>query len=169
MTGHPDDLLPLPAFGWETRPSSVPLDVEECRTALWLHRGNVTNAASRLKVSPGRLRHFVNASPRLQRECKEAREQLVDLAEDILHEALTDYNGENPGSARRDNMARYVMNSSIAEARGLSSRAPKISVNVNKPIVYGWFGDPGFPDGEGSDAQAIEHDSDEPMNRKAAE
>jgi hypothetical protein len=179
MSDFPDDLLPLPYFPWDARPSGVPLDIEECRTALWLNRGNVTKASERLKISPGRLRTFVNSSPRLQRECLEAREQLVDLAEDIVHEALTDYVGESPGSARRDNMARYVMNSSIAEARGLGSKRAKINVDAHGPVIIGWASEEGFDNSAGKDAMGeehgegsvIEHDNAEPMrpDKEAAE
>lgn len=115
MSDLPNDLVPLPTTPYDVRPSSLPLDIEECRTAIWLSRGNITIAAQRLKVSPSRLRAFVKNSPRLTEETKEAQEQLVDRAEDIVFEALND--SEDPG--RRDQMARFVLQS-IGKTRGYS-------------------------------------------------
>jgi hypothetical protein len=53
---EPTDLMPLPTMPYDERPMSLPLDVEECRTALWRVRGNVTEAAKLIKVHPNRLR-----------------------------------------------------------------------------------------------------------------
>jgi hypothetical protein len=63
----PDECLPLPYFGWLERRLSLPLDVEECATAIYLKNGDLDAAAARLKVTPARLNKVVRASPRLIR------------------------------------------------------------------------------------------------------
>jgi hypothetical protein len=110
--------------------------VEEVRTALWLERGNVTNSALRLKVTSARLRRFIDSSPRLQAEQREAREQLLDRAEEIVHEALND--PADPG--RRDGMTKFLLNSAMAKQRGYGS-GPSTQVNVKNtgPMIIGWL------------------------------
>jgi hypothetical protein len=61
------EFLPLPYFPWLSRPETVPLDVEEAATALFLDGGDVKAAASRLKVSTSTLNRLVRRCPRLQR------------------------------------------------------------------------------------------------------
>ena len=63
----PDEFFPLPFYGWLERPPSLPLDVEEAATALFLSHGDLNRAAARLKVAPARLSRIVRASPRLMR------------------------------------------------------------------------------------------------------
>lgn len=115
---------------YDARPVELPLDVEECRTAIWQCRGNVSMAARILKVKPARLRKFVATSPRLIEEVREAQEQLVDTAEDIAYEALTD--PEDAG--RRDQMARFVM-SNLGRNRGYGTGGNSVSVNLPKGKV----------------------------------
>lgn len=111
---------------FDARPTELPLDVEECRTALWLNRGNITQAAVLLKVDSGRLRRFVANSPRLTRESDEAREQLQDKAEDVIFEALEDTEDKN----RRDSAAKFVL-SNLGGKRGFGQK--NVGVNLNMP------------------------------------
>ena len=62
-----DEFVQLPYFAWDSRPETLPLDVDECATALYLGGGDVKDAASRLKVTPARLAKLIRRSPRLQR------------------------------------------------------------------------------------------------------
>ncbi|HWI66891.1 MAG TPA: hypothetical protein VNS88_00685 [Nitrospiraceae bacterium] len=133
-TRIPQDLVPLPTAPYEERPASLPLDVEECRTALWLERGNIPDAAARLKVTPIRLRNFVQNSPRLLAEQREAREQLADRAEKIVYEALHD----EVDSSRRDSMAKYVLNSVIGKTRGFGSAGVGVKIQNTGPMVITW-------------------------------
>lgn len=126
MSELPTDLVPLPTAPYDERPVELPLDIEECRTALWMKRGNISEAAKLIKTSPARFRRFVQSSPRLMEEVKEAQQQLVDMAEDVAYEALTD---EDP--SRRDSMARFVM-SNLGKDRGYGT-ANGGGVNVNLP------------------------------------
>lgn len=83
----------------------MPLVVEECRTALWRCSGNIAEAAQLLKISSMRLRNFVKNSPRLSAEVNEARQQLVDVAERNVADALTD----EEDKSRRDSMTKFVL------------------------------------------------------------
>lgn len=139
---------------YDERPSSLPLDIEECRTALWVSRGNVSKAAQLLKIPSTRLRKFVQASPYLSAEVKEAAEQLIDIAEDVAYEALTC----EDDAGRRDSMARFIM-SGIGKTRGHGTGGGG-SLNLNLPK-----GDIHITWGDGSDVTAkpntIEHEAAE--------
>jgi hypothetical protein len=131
----PNDLSPLPTVPWEERPDHVPLDQEEVRTALWLNDGNVSTAANQLKVTSRRLRAFIGSSPYLLGEAQEAREQLVDRAEDIVREAL------ESEPTRADPMARYVL-SSLGRTRGFGTQSnPSLKVDSSGPILIQWLSD----------------------------
>lgn len=132
----------------------MPLDIEECRTALWLRRGNISEAAKRLKVSPNRLRTFVKKSPRLMEEVEEARQQLVDIAEDVAYDALTDE--ADPG--RRDQMARFVM-SNLGKDRGYGTGAGGVNINLPKGRVnIQWADGSSLSAQSEPEAKVIEHD-----------
>lgn len=121
---------------WDVRPTELPLDIEECRTAIWLSNGNVTEAAKVLKIPSGRLRQFVRKSPYLSAEVAEAQEQIKDIAEGVVLEALTDL--EDAG--RRDAMAKFVL-LGPGKDRGYGTSAPKVTVNNTKGgnvVVVGW-------------------------------
>lgn len=127
MSELPQDLIPLPTMPYDERPAALPLDVEECRTALWLSRGNISEAAKRLKIPASRLRTFVKKSARLTEEVDEARQQLVDIAEDVAYDALTDE--ADPG--RRDQMARFIMGN-LGRERGYGTGAGGVNINLPK-------------------------------------
>lgn len=152
MSELPTDLIPLPTMPYDTRPVALPLDVEECRTALWLCRGNVTKAAERLKVSPNRLRNFIRNSPRLVEEQREAQQQLVDIAEDVAYEALTDE--ADPG--RRDQMARYIM-TNLGRDRGYGNGNSGVTLNLPKGRVNIQWADGSSLSAESRDEKVIEH------------
>jgi hypothetical protein len=148
LVEFPKDLIPLPTSPWDERPDSVPLTVEEVRTALWLESGSVPKAAIRLKVAPSRLRRFISNSPRLLAEQNEAREQLVDKAEENIKDALWD----PIDSARRDSMSKYVA-SSLGRNRGYGT-GPGKQININSEggnILIQWAdGTPLSNDGDDS-------------------
>lgn len=123
----PADLVPLPTAPYLERPETMPLEVEECRTALWLARGNISKAAEILKVPSSRLRRFVRNSAYLTEEWHESREVLADKAQEIVEEALFD----EDDAPRRDAMARFVLQT-IAKNRGFSTSGAGVSVNVQK-------------------------------------
>lgn len=133
---YPTDLVPLPTSPWDERPASIPLDVEECRTALWLESGNVSNAAKRLKVSPERLRKFTNASARLTEVIHEARQQMVDLAEANIMDALM----EAEDYTRRDSMSKFVL-TTLGKERGFTTSTSLVVKNKlpTGPIEFSWL------------------------------
>lgn len=129
----PGDLVPLPTQPWDERPDDLPLDVEECRTAIWRASGNITLAAQFLKCRPDRLRRFVNGKQRLINEVQEAKEQLVDAAEDVVRQALT---SDDP--ARMDTMARFVLTNQGKE-RGWGNKPGGVSVTMSGgSMIIGW-------------------------------
>lgn len=123
----PVDLVPLPTMPYDERPDALPLDVEECRTALWMTAGNISKAAEILKTTSLRLRNFVKASKRLTDEQKEMQEVLLDKAESVAAEAL-----EDEDATRRDTMARFVM-TNLGKDRGYGQGNGKGGVNLNLP------------------------------------
>lgn len=135
MRALPNDLVPLPTMPYSERPLSLPLDIEECRTAIWRAAGNITRAAEILKVPSRRLRKFVKESPYLSGEIEEAAEQLVDKAEDIIADALED--SEDKG--RQDAAARLVLQSARAKSRGWGTGAVAAGAKVTVGnIVIQW-------------------------------
>jgi len=95
------------------RPTELPLDTEECRTAIWMTSGNISEAAKLLKITSIRLRNFVKKSPYLSAEMQEAADRLVDIAESNVYDALTD----ELDPSRRDTMSRFVL-TNIGKHRG---------------------------------------------------
>jgi len=135
MKHLPPDLIPLPTMPYDHRPDSLPLQVEECRTALWRARGNVSVAADILKVGSSRLRRFIKNSDFLSAEQQEAQEMLKDIAEDVVYDALTDADDKG----RQDAMARFVLQG-IGKDRGYGAGQPNIHVNNSKggTVIVGW-------------------------------
>lgn len=155
MSELPDDLIALPTMPYNERPPALPLDVEECRTALWLCRGNVTKAAGLLKTSSKRLRAFVVASPYLSAEMKEATEQMLDKAEDVIYEALTD----EVDAGRRDTMARFVA-TNLGASRGYGTQKNG-GINLNLPnkgtMQISWGDGATFGEEAPAEPKTIEH------------
>ena len=130
----PNDLVPLPTMPYNERPVELPLDIEECRTAIWRARGNITKAAEILKVSSSRLRSFVAKSAYLSAEVKESLEHLVDLAQDIMYDALTD----TADTGRQDTMARFVA-TGLGKNRGFGTGGQGVQINLPKgPLQISW-------------------------------
>ena len=113
---------------YNERPASLPLDVQECRTAIWRTRGNVSSAAELLKVDSGRLRKFIHGSAYLSQEVAEATERLKDRAVEVVAEALDD----EEDKARRDQMARFVL-TNLGRDRGYGQAAKQGGVNLKLP------------------------------------
>jgi len=133
----PDNLTRLPTMPYDTRPVELPLDVEECRTAIWLCKGNISKSAEMLKVPSARLRIFVNKSPYLSREVRESLEIHVDRAEEIVDDALND----TEDKARQDQMARFVLGSQVARQRGWGNGQAQPGMKIDNKggtIVVQW-------------------------------
>lgn len=134
----PDDLVPLPTAPWDERPTELPLDVDECRTALWLTQGNIAKAAELIKVPSSRMRSFVNKNEFLKREMEECREVLKDIAEGNVYEALTD----RSDTGRRDSMSRFVLER-LGKDRGFGSGSAGVTVGgIKGKITVSWDTEP---------------------------
>lgn len=135
MQHIPSDLIPLPTMPYDQRPDNMPLDIEECRTAIWRTKGNVSEAAALLKTTSLRLRNFINNSWYLSRELNESKEQLVDIAESNVYDALVD---EDP--ARRDVMTKFVLQTQGKHRGWGNGGGGKVSVNMNNsgPVQIVW-------------------------------
>jgi hypothetical protein len=133
----PLDLMPLPTMPYSERPVELPLDIEECRTAIWKAKGNVSRASEFLKVRSTRLRSFIDKSPYLKRELRESLEIHVDRAEEIVEEALNDEDDKS----RRDQMARFVLGSQVARQRGWGNGTAQPGMKIDNKggmIVVAW-------------------------------
>ena len=132
----PDDLVALPTMPYSERPSELPLDVEECRTALWMSSGNVSEAAKLLKTTSIRLRAFVRKSPYLTAEMQEAADRMVDIAEANVLEALQD----ELDPSRRDTMSRFVL-TNIGKSKGWgagNSQSLSLKNSSGGTIIVQW-------------------------------
>lgn len=149
----PSDLVPIPTQPWPERPAELPLVPQEVRTALWLTAGNITNAASVLKVTSMRLRTFVRNSPYLSAEVEEAKEQVVDKAESIVVDAL-----DSNDPTRQDQMARYVLNSSHGRKRGWGQGSSNVQIDARgSKFTISWADGSRFDDKrDAEDAEVID-------------
>lgn len=120
----PLDLIPLPTQPWAVRPSTIPLDREEVRTALWLADGNISEASLILKVTSLRLRSFIKKSEYLTRELEEFKERKIDEAETAIYEGLRD-------PEERIGCAKFLLNSQQGRQRGWGANNNNGAVNIN--------------------------------------
>ena len=151
----PNDLAALPSMPWLERPLELPLDIEECRTAIWMAAGNISEAAKILKTTSIRLRAFVKKSPYLSAEMQEAADRLVDIAEANVRDALTD----ELDPSRRDTMSRFVL-TNIGKSRGWGTGSPTVNVknSAGGTIVVQWADGSTFGDESQDDMKTIEHE-----------
>jgi hypothetical protein len=61
------EFAPLAFFPWDSRPETLLLDPDEVATALFLAKGELTAAASLLKVDKVRLNKVIRRVPKLAR------------------------------------------------------------------------------------------------------
>jgi hypothetical protein len=124
----PDDLV-VPIRG-PTLSNSDPLEARDVRSALWLCAGDIRQASERLGVPAGRIRAFVRNSQWVQREFEEARERILDRAEEILYEALF-----SDDSKRRDSAARYILQKSAAGRSRLHALTDNLELDTDRPTI----------------------------------
>lgn len=107
----PNDLAPIP-YGADIE------DAEAIRTALYLNYGNVGLAARSLGALPGALARVVEQSAELRSDRDAARRMIVDQAEAVIVEQLTD----KAQIDRRDEAAKFVL-TSLGKALGWGTQA----------------------------------------------
>lgn len=152
----PNDLVALPTMPYSERPPELPLDPEECRTAIWMAAGNITQAAKLLKITSIRLRNFVKKSPYLSSEMQEAADRVVDIAEANVLDALQDE--QDP--SRRDTMSRFVL-TNIGKHRGWGTGSPNVNVknSVGGTIIVQWADGTSFGNSETIEGEVIDNES----------
>lgn len=153
----PSDLIPLPTAPYDQRPDSMPLVIEECRTAIWKAKGNITEAAAILKVTSLRLRKYVAQSPYLTAELEESKDQLLDRAEAQIADALED----TEDKIRADNAAKFVL-TNLGARRGYGTKGSGITLNTNGKsgsFTVSWGDGTDINDNiEESEGQVIDHE-----------
>jgi hypothetical protein len=153
----PNDLVALPTMPYSERPSDLPLNPEECRTALWMSAGNVTEAAKLLKITSIRLRAFVKKSPYLTAEMQEAADRLVDIAESNVLDALTD----ELDPSRRDTMSRFVL-TNIGRSKGWGTQTSaglSVKNSAGGTIIVQWADGTQLNQEKTIDGEVVESDA----------
>jgi hypothetical protein len=127
----PDDLV-APYESAHRLANEEPLTARDVRSALWLAAGNIRKAAEQLGVPPARIRAFARNSPWVQIELNEARERILDKAEEILFEALF-----SDDSKRRDSAARYVLSKSQFGRARLHALTSHLALDpeADRPVI----------------------------------
>lgn len=157
----PNDLVALPTMPYSERPIELPLDVEECRTAIWMADGNISKAAVILKITSIRLRAFIKKSPYLTAEMQEAADRIVDIAEANVIEALKD----DLDPSRRDTMSRFVL-TNIGKHRGWGSGGAgnvNIKNSTGGTIVVQWASGEVFGEEKKDEGEIIDVTPNEAM------
>jgi hypothetical protein len=131
------EFTPLPYFSFDERPHTLPLDPDECATAIHLAEGNLDVAAALLKVPFTRLNRVLRHSPRLQRIQSDERDRNVARAEGEYIKALS-----APDDRRREWGASKILASRAAMGHPFSpapaaSASTTVSIDARE-IVYSW-------------------------------
>jgi hypothetical protein len=152
MNEMDEEFLPLPYYTWDIRPSTMPLDVEECATALYLSDGVLEDAARRLKIPALKLVRFIARHKRLQR----LHGELAALLHDKVHKEYKNaFDSED--DRRREWAASKVAQTRAFQEHPLAPNAQAPSSNlaltgVPARIVISWDDAP---------VPLIEHDPQE--------
>jgi hypothetical protein len=128
----PTSLISLPEPTWSSYPDDYPISAEEVRTLLWMFSGDISQAAAYYKVPSARLRMFIRKTAYVARELAEIQEQLLDIAEYNIHEALVSNDPK-----RRDSAARFVLEKSVAgrSRMGVIERYVKVHASEKGPTI----------------------------------
>jgi hypothetical protein len=115
---HDEEFIPLPFYPWDSRPPSLPLDPDECATAIHIAQGDLPAAANLLKVPLHKLNRQIRNHPRLARVLQETNELTVARAASEYINALS-----SPSERRREWASTKIM-ASRAAAQHPFSPAP---------------------------------------------
>jgi hypothetical protein len=130
----PDDLV-APYESAHRLANEEPLTARDVRSALWLSAGDTSKAAQRLGVPSARVRAFADKSEWIREELHEARERILDQAEEILYEALF---SDDP--KRRDSAARYILTKSQTGRARLHALTDHLQLDpkADRPTTIRW-------------------------------
>jgi hypothetical protein len=156
---HDEEFAPLPYYPWQSRPETVPLDQDECATAIHLANGELVEAASLLKVPIIRLKRMLRGSPRLQRVFEESLGVALIKARSIPLRTLFDPNSDQRAL---EWASTKVLQSRLAIGDPLSPAPPattqsSASLTVNaaqRTIRFRWQSDDEAPVIDGDDDSA---------------
>jgi hypothetical protein len=109
-TDHDQEFIPLPFYPFTERPATLPLDPDECATAIHIAQGDIPAAASLLKVPQFRLEREVRRHPDLGRILNEELQIAVSRSRSELLTAL-----DSPNDRRREWAASKILSSRIAQ------------------------------------------------------
>jgi hypothetical protein len=147
---HDQEFIPLPFYPWTQRPDTLPLDPDECATAIHIAKGDVPAAAALLKVPEFRLNRLIRRTPGLQHVLSEANELTTHRAASEYIRALDD-----PSDRRREWAASKIMASCAAQSHPFapapagSTTASNVTINQdNKEITIHWGNAPTLPPDE---------------------
>jgi hypothetical protein len=140
---HDQEFTPLPFYGWAERPSTLPLDPDECATAIHIAQGDLPKAADLLKVPQFKLERQIRHHPNLARILNEALQIAVSKSRSELLTAL-----DSPNDRRREweatkNLAsRIAQNDPFAPAPAQPSAAQAslslTSSAAGRTLVFRW-------------------------------
>lgn len=128
---HDAEFTPLPYFPWDERPCTLPLDADECATAVHLEHGDVDRAARLLKVSTIRLQRMIRSSPRLQRILDESLNVALARAVSIPIRTLFDPEADH---RRLEWASTKLLQSRLAQGHPLSP-APAAATQANAALT----------------------------------
>ena len=112
---HDQEFTPLPYYPWDERPLTLPLDSDECATAIHLAQGDLPRAAELLKVPLYKLNRALAHHPRLARIFREANDLAIARAAAEYLRAL-----DSPSDRRREWGATKILASRAAVSHPFS-------------------------------------------------
>lgn len=137
---HDSEFIPLPYYAWDERPTTLPLDPDECATAIHIAQGDIPKAAALLKVSQHLLERELRRHPRLVRILNEELQLAVSRSRSEYLSALTSDNDR-----RREWAASKILSSRIAQSDPFAPAPSQpnavqasLSINQAREIVFSW-------------------------------
>jgi hypothetical protein len=120
------EFAPLPFYPWDERPPTLPLDPDECATAIHLAQGDLPNAAALLRTPLHKLNRQVAHHPRLQRVIAEAHSLAIARAAAEYIRAL-----DSPSDRRREWGAKAILATRAAQSHPFAPAPPNTSASVS--------------------------------------
>lgn len=111
VSEHDSEFIPLPYYPWDERPATLPLDPDECATAIHIAQGDIPKASGLLKVSQHLLERSLRHHPRLTRILNEELAIAVSRSRSEYLSAL-----DSPSDRRREWAATKILSSRIAQS-----------------------------------------------------
>ena len=164
-TDHDQEFIPLPFYGWTERPSTLPLDPDECATAIHIANGDIPAAAALLKVPQFKLERQIRHHPNLARILNEELQIAVSKSRSELLTALA-----SPNDRRREWAATKILASRIAQNDPFapapaqpSAQAASLSLTssaAGRTLVFRWR-----TDADETQPVTIDHEPDSGNDR----